>query len=249
MIGLSMPIWGVAVKLEVHNLHAAYQRDLFILKGLDLSVPKGEIVIVIGPNGSGKSTLLKSICGILKPQQGSVWLDHTEITGIDLDKVIEKGVCYVPQDRAIFPQMTVVENLELGCWVFKSDRQRVRDRIGWAFERFPVLRDRRGLLAGSLSGGLQRILDIAKSPLSNPMLLLVDESSVGLSPLIAKSIYEELLALKAEGRTILLVDQDVRSAMAVADYAYVLDLGRVKIHGKKEEFEGRLGDVARNWLL
>ena len=244
-----MPIWGAVMKLEVRNLHAAYQRDLFILKGLDLSVPKGEIVIVIGPNGSGKSTLLKSICGILKPQEGSVWLDHTEITGIELDKVIEQGICYVPQDRAVFPQMTVAENLELGCWVFKRDRQKVHDRIEWAFERFPVLRDRRRLLAGSLSGGLQRILDIAKSLLSNPTLLLVDEPSVGLSPLIAQSIYKELLALKAEGRPILLVDQDVRSAMAVADQVYVLDLGRVKIHGRKDEFEGRMGDVVRNWLL
>ncbi|RJQ57097.1 MAG: ABC transporter ATP-binding protein [Desulfobacteraceae bacterium] len=237
------------MKLEVRDLHAAYQRDLFILNGLDLSVPEGEIVIVIGPNGSGKSTLLKSICGILKPQKGGVWLDRAEITGIEVDRIIERGICYIPQDRAVFPQMTVAENLELGCWVFKRDRGRIRNRIDWAFERFPVLRERRNLLAGALSGGLQRILDIAKSLLSDPALLLVDEPSVGLSPAIAESIYQELLALKAEGRTILLVDQDVRSAMAVADRVYVLDLGRVKVHGKREEFEGQLGNVVRNWLI
>ena len=237
------------MKLEASDLHAAYQKDLFILKGLDLSVPIGKITIVIGPNGSGKSTLLKSICGILKPQKGSVWLDQTDITGIDLDEIIKKGVSYIPQERAVFPQMTVAENLDLGCWVFKKDRLKVRERIQWALERFPVLQDRRKHLAGSLSGGLQRILDIAKALLCNPTLLLVDEPSVGLSPLIAQSIYEELLALKAEGRTILLVDQDVRSAMAIADEVYVLDLGAVKTHGTKENFEGQLGDVVRNWLI
>ena len=237
------------MKLEARGLHAAYQRDLFILKGLDLSVPVGKIVIVIGPNGSGKSTLLKSICGILKPQKGSVWLDQTDVTGIELDEIIKRGVSYIPQERAVFPQMTVAENLELGCWVFKKDRLKVRERVQWAFERFPALQDRRKLLAGSLSGGLQRIRDIAKSLLCNPTLLLVDEPSVGLSPLIAQNIYQELLALKAEGRTILLVDQDVRSAMAIADEVYVLDLGTVKTHGAKEAFEGQLGDVVRNWLI
>ena len=237
------------MKLDARDLHAAYQKDLFILKGLNLSVPIGNITIVIGPNGSGKSTLLKSICGILKPQKGSVWLDQTDITGIDLDEIIKKGVSYIPQERAVFPQMTVAENLDLGCWVFKKDRLKVRERIQWALERFPVLQDRRKHLAGSLSGGLQRILDIAKALLCNPTLLLVDEPSVGLSPLIAQNIYQELLALKAEGRTILLVDQDVRSAMAIADEVYVLDLGAVKTHGTKENFEGQLGDVVRNWLI
>jgi branched-chain amino acid transport system ATP-binding protein len=237
------------MKLEARDLHAAYQKDLFILKGLDLSVPVGKITIVIGPNGSGKSTLLKSICGILKPQKGTVRLDQTDITGIDLDEIIKRGVSYIPQERAVFPQMTVAENLDLGCWVFKKDRLKVRERIQWALERFPVLQDRRKHLAGSLSGGLQRILDIAKALLCNPTLLLVDEPSVGLSPLIAQNIYEELLALKAEGRTILLVDQDVRSAMAIADEVYVLDLGAVKTHGTKENFEGQLGDVVRNWLI
>jgi branched-chain amino acid transport system ATP-binding protein len=244
-----MPIWEALVKLEAHDLHAAYQKDLFILKGLNLSVPIGKITIVIGPNGSGKSTLLKSICGILKPQKGSVWLDQTDITGIDLDEIIKRGVSYIPQERAVFPQMTVAENLDLGCWVFRKDRLKVRERIQWALERFPVLQDRRKQLAGSLSGGLQRILDIAKALLCNPTLLLVDEPSVGLSPLIAQNIYDAILALKTEGRTILLVDQDVRSAMAIADEVYVLDLGAVKTHGTKENFEGQLGDVVRNWLI
>jgi branched-chain amino acid transport system ATP-binding protein len=236
-------------KLEVKDLHAAYQRDLFILRGLDLGVQEGKITIVIGPNGSGKSTLLKSIAGILKPRKGTLTLDQQEITGIELDEIIQRGISYIPQDRAVFPQMTVTENLELGCWIFKSDRARVRERIAWALERFPALTGKRRLLAGTLSGGLQRILDIAKSLLSNPSLLLVDEPTVGLSPLVAQTIYSELQALKEEGRTILLVDQDVRSAMKIADYVYVLDLGKVQVSGSREAFEGKLGEIVRSWLI
>ena len=237
------------MKLEVQNLHTAYQRDLFVLRSLNLAVPEGKIVIVIGPNGSGKSTLLKSIVGIVKPLIGSVRLDQNEITGIAPDEIMKRGISYIPQDRAIFPQMTVSENLELGCWIFRNNRRKIRMRIERAFERFPVLMERRRLLAGSLSGGLQRILDIAKSLLSNPSLLLVDEPAVGLSPIIAQDIYSELRALKREGRSILLVDQDVRSAMEIADEIYVLELGQVKACGKRDEFEGQLGDLVRSWLI
>jgi branched-chain amino acid transport system ATP-binding protein len=236
-------------KLEVKDLHAAYQRDLLILRGLDLAVQEGKITIVIGPNGSGKSTLLKSIAGILKPRKGTVTLDQQEITGIELDEIIQRGISYIPQDRAVFPQMTVNENLELGCWIFKRDRARVRERIAWALERFPALTAKRRLLAGTLSGGLQRMLDIAKSILSDPSLLLVDEPTVGLSPLVAQTIYSELQALKEEGRTMLLVDQDVRSAMKIADYVYVLDLGKVQVNGSREAFEGKLGEIVRSWLI
>jgi len=236
-------------KLDVKDLHAAYQRDLFILRGLDLGAEEGKITIVIGPNGSGKSTLLKSIAGILKPRKGTVTLDQQEITGIELDEIIQRGISYIPQDRAVFPQMTVTENLELGCWIFKGDRARVRERVAWALERFPALTGKRRLLAGTLSGGLQRILDIAKSLLSNPSLLLVDEPTVGLSPLVAQAIYLELQTLKEEGRTILLVDQDVRSAMKIADYVYVLDLGKVQVNGSREAFEGKLGEIVRSWLI
>jgi branched-chain amino acid transport system ATP-binding protein len=237
------------VKLEVQNLHTAYQRDLFVLRSLNLAVPEGKIVIVIGPNGSGKSTLLKSIAGIVKPLVGHVWLDQNEITGIAPDEIMKRGISYIPQDRAIFPQMTVSENLELGCWIFRKDRRKIRMRIERAFERFPVLMERRRLLAGSLSGGLQRILDIAKSLLSDPSLLLVDEPAVGLSPIIAQDIYSELRVLKREGRSILLVDQDVRSAMEIADEVYVLELGQVKACGKRDEFEEQLGDLVRSWLI
>ncbi|MBW1697563.1 MAG: ABC transporter ATP-binding protein [Deltaproteobacteria bacterium] len=237
------------MKLEVRNLYVAYQRDLFILKGMDVSVPEGKVVIVIGPNGSGKSTLLKSICGILNPQKGSILLDGKDITGIELEQIVLRGISYIPQERAVFPQMSITENLEMGCWSFRKDRIRVKSRIEQIFTRFPVLAERRDQLAGSLSGGLQRILDIAKALLSEPSLLLVDEPSVGLSPVIAQGIYSELRALKKEKRTIVLVDQDVRSAMEIADEVYVLELGRVKASGAKETFEKRLHTVVQDWLI
>jgi branched-chain amino acid transport system ATP-binding protein len=237
------------MKLAVNDLHAAYQRDLFILRGVDLEVAQGNITIVIGPNGSGKSTLMKSIAGVLKPRRGRVTLNGMEITGIELDDIIKQGISYMPQDRAVFPQMTVSENLELGCWIFRKEQARVQARVKWALERFPGLKDKSRLLAGSLSGGLQRILDIAKALLTNPSVLLVDEPSVGLSPLMAQVIYTELLSLREEGRTILLVDQDVRSAMKIADYVYVLDLGKVQAHGSRDAFEGRLGEMVRGWLV
>jgi branched-chain amino acid transport system ATP-binding protein len=244
-----MPTWEVPLKLEIRDLHAGYQRDLFILRGLDLAVAEGKITIVIGPNGSGKSTLLKSIVGNLKPRRGTVALDRKDITGIEPDEILRRGISYIPQERSVFPQMTVTENLELGCWIFRDDRARVRERVAWALERFPALTEYRRLLAGTLSGGLQRMLDIAKSLLSNPSLLLVDEPTVGLSPVVAQGIYSELQALKGEGRTILLVDQNVRSAMKVADYVYILDLGKVEVHGSRDAFEGKLGEVVRRWLL
>ncbi len=237
------------MKLEVKDLHAAYQRDLFVLRGLDLVAADGKITIVIGPNGSGKSTLLKCIAGSLKPGKGRVALDGQDITGIELDAILSQGISYIPQDRAIFPQMTVIENLELGCWIFRRDRARVRQRIAWALERFPALRETRSLLAGTLSGGLQRMLDIGKALLSDPSLLLIDEPTAGLSPRAAQTIYSELQSLRREGRTILLVDQDVRSAMQIADYVYVLELGKVQAHGSREAFEGKLGDMVRGWLV
>lgn len=237
------------MQLKVENLYAAYQKDIIILEGLNLNVAEGSIVIVIGPNGSGKSTLLKSICGILRPVKGNVFFDDNEITGITPSRIMQLGISYIPQERAIFPQMKVTENLEMGCWIFRNDRARVRRRIDWALDRFPVLKEKRRTLANSLSGGQQRLLDIAKSLLSNPSLLLVDEPTVGLSPRIAQDIYAELEALKDEGISILLVDQDVRAAMEIADEAYVLELGRVQSHGTRDEFEGQLGELVKSWLI
>jgi branched-chain amino acid transport system ATP-binding protein len=237
------------MKLEMTEVHASYQRELFILRGIDFSAAQGKVTIVIGPNGSGKSTLLKSIAGVLKTKRGRIRLDGQDITGIELDEILQKGIAYIPQDRAVFPQMTVTENLELGCWIFRKDRDRVRRQINWALERFPALTAKASLPAGTLSGGLQRMLDIAKALLTDPSLILVDEPTVGLSPLVAQMIYTELSELKAEGRTIILVDQDVRSAMKIADYVYVLELGKVKAHGPRGAFEGRLGEVVRSWLI
>lgn len=250
MNGSSRPILeGETVKLEMSGVHAAYQRDLYILKGIDLIVPDGKIAIVIGANGVGKSTLLKTIAGFLKPSSGSIYLDGKDIRSLAPDQMMLYGIGYIPQERAIFPHMSVTENLEMGCWVFRRDRKRVRERINWSLNRFPVLGEKRKALAGSLSGGQQRTLDIAKTLLPNPSLLLVDEPSVGLSPALASDVYAELRALNGEGKSILLVDQDVESAMAVADEVYVVESGKVKTRGSRAEFEGQLGDLVRSWLV
>lgn len=236
------------MRLEIHDLHAAYERDLFILKGMDLIVPDGKIAIVIGANGVGKSTLLKAIIGFLRPASGHVKLGGRDITGLPPNEMIERGIGYIPQEKALFSHMSVAENLETGCWIFKRNRARVRDRIAWAYDRFPVLREKRRALAGSLSGGQQRTLDIAKTLLPDPTLLLIDEPSVGLSPVLAQDIYAELRSLNQEGKAILMVDQDVQSAMALADEVYIVESGRVKTHGSRQDFENQLGDLVRSWL-
>ncbi len=235
--------------LEVKDVRAAYQHDIFILQGVDVTVAAGRTAIVIGANGTGKSTLLKSIVGFLHPQHGRVFFKGEDITDLSPDETMLRGIGFIPQGRSVFPHMSVMENLEMGCWPFRRDKPRIRQRIEWALERFPVLRDKRRVHAGSMSGGQQRLLEFAKALLPDPELLLVDEPSVGLSPLVAQEIYGELQKFREEGRSILLVDQDVRSAMDIAEEVYIMELGRVKTHGLREEFEGDLYELVQSWLI
>ena len=237
------------MRLEVKNIHVAYQGDLFILQGMSLEAPSGMLSIVIGANGTGKSTLLKTIVGLLTPKKGSVLLEGRDITGAPTREIISLGVGFMPQAHTSFQHMTVTENLQMACWCFRKDKGRVRRRIAWAMERFPVLGEKRTFKAGDLSGGQQRTLDMAKALLPDPGLLIVDEPSVGLSPVLAQDIYRELKAVRDEGKTILLVDQEIRSAMAVADMVNVVELGRVKASGPRSEFEGQLGEMVKSWLV
>ena len=237
------------MELNISDLHAAYEKDILILQGIDLQAKEGQITIVIGPNGSGKSTILKCIVGFLHPQKGTITIDDHDITGIDPSNILKSGISYVAQGRSVFPYMSVKENLELGCWVFRKDKKRVKERINIVIERFPSLKEKFNEPAGSLSGGQQRILDIAKALLAYPSIILVYEPSVGLSTIFAQDIYDELNKLRDEGRSILLIDQDVVSAMEYADSVYVLELGRVKTQGTRKDFEGQLGDMVREWLV
>jgi branched-chain amino acid transport system ATP-binding protein len=235
--------------LEIRNLHAAYQEDIYILNGVDIEVPEQRTVVVIGANGTGKSTLLNSVFGFLAPQQGKVIFKGEDITLLDPAGTMLMGIGFIPQGRSVFPFMSVMENLEMGCWPFRKDRHRVKRRIEWAFNRFPVLKERARTMVGSMSGGQQRLLEFAKALLPDPELLLVDEPSVGLSPLVAQEIYGELDAFRKEGRSILLIDQDIRAAMEIAEDVCIMELGKVKTRGQKQDFANDLDGLVRSWLV
>ncbi len=219
-----------------------------ILRGVNLKAEPGRITVILGPNGAGKSTLLKAVSGFLPPEEGSIRLGDTEVGSLPPHRHIEHGIALLPQGRSTFPELTVVENIELGGWTMRGDRKRLRESVEAMFVRYPHLQPLRDRAAGSLSGGQQRAVEIARLLVPNPSVLLIDEPSVGLSPIVAQQVYQELLALKEEGRTILLVDQDVRAAIRVADYVYVLSSGKNDIEGDRSAFEGDLGAMVRGWL-
>ncbi len=237
-----------APKLRITDVVAGYVPGQPVLRGVNVRAEPGRITVVLGPNGAGKSTLLRVVAGFLHPAAGSVRLDETEIGALAPYRHLDRGIGLLPQGRSTFPELSVVENIELGGWCLRSDRKRLRDAVEAMFMRYPNLRELRDRAAGSLSGGQQRTVEIARLLVSNPKLLLIDEPSVGLSPLIATQVYKELAALKAEGRTIVLVDQDVRAAIKVADYIYVLNSGKNDIEGDRSAFEGDLGAMVRGWL-
>ena len=234
--------------LEGRHLTVSYYGDINILKDVSFSAEEGLITTIIGPNGAGKSTLLKTLYGLLKPKKGSVYLRDEDITGLKTHEYMKTGIAYVPQLRSIFPDLTVEENLQLGAWIFKKDKQRVRDAIGNVYERFQALAEKRNESAGLLSGGQQKILEIGRSLLTNPSICLLDEPSATLAPRIANQIYATLARLKEENITVVIVDQRVRQVFEISDYIYVLELGENKINGTKRDFEGGLKEVIKGWL-
>ncbi|HBG74831.1 MAG: ABC transporter ATP-binding protein [Chloroflexi bacterium GWB2_49_20] len=223
--------------LEIQDLHVGYYRDLNILQGVSLHARKGQITAVLGPNGVGKSTLLKTVFGFIKPQRGVISFAGQDIAGTPSHNLVQLGISYIPQRQSVFPQMTVEENLELGAWSFRSDKARIQERIEANYKRFPVLRDRRRSPAGELSGGTQRMVEIGRILMADPKLILVDEPTAGLAIRLEKEIYDLLVQLKEEGVTLLLVDQNIRQAINIADYVYVLELGRNRLDGPRNQFE------------
>jgi branched-chain amino acid transport system ATP-binding protein len=237
-----------ASRLRITDVVAGYVPGHPVLRGVTVTAEPGRITVVLGPNGAGKSTLLRVVAGFLSPEAGNVRLDDADIGSLPAHRHLDRGIGLLPQGRSTFPELTVAENIELGGWTLRSDRKRRHGAVEAMFVRYPNLRDLRDRSAGSLSGGQQRAVEIARLLVSNPSVLLIDEPSVGLSPLIATQVYNELTALKAEGRTILLVDQDVRAAIKIADYVYVLNSGKNDIEGDRSAFEGDLGAMVRGWL-
>ena len=237
-----------APTLKVADVVAGYTAGHPVLRGVNLVAQPGRITVVLGPNGAGKSTLLRAIAGFLQPSSGSIVLGDNDIASLPPHRHMEHGIALLPQGRSTFPELTVAENIELGGWTMRSDRARLRQAVEAMFARYPHLRELRDRPAGSLSGGQQRAVEIARLIICDPKVLLVDEPSVGLSPIVAAQVYRGLEALKAEGRTILLVDQDVRAAIKIADYVYVLNSGRNDVKGDRSAFEGDLGVMVRRWL-
>lgn len=234
--------------LVVENVTAGYFEDVDILQDVSLRVEGGRIVSVIGPNGAGKSTLLRTICGFLPPRRGRVCYRDRPLTGLPPHRMVELGISYLPQERTVFPHLTVEQNIRLGGWSFRRDRRRLQRAVERVFQQFPMLAERRASRAGGLSGGMQKILEVARSLVAESQLLVVDEPSAGLAPLVAKEVYATLGRLREQRLTILLVDQNVREAVALADHIYVLELGRNRLSGSREEFQTDMHAMIREWL-
>ncbi|MCY4105962.1 MAG: ABC transporter ATP-binding protein [Chloroflexi bacterium] len=223
--------------IEVKDLYVGYYPDLHILQGLNIAAADGKITTVLGANGVGKSTLLKALYGFLRPHSGEIIYDGRDIIGTPTHRLIDLGISYIPQQPGIFPYMSVEENLMMGAWTFRKDEERILRKIEENYERFPVLRDKRNDPAGSLSGGQQRMVEIGRTLMTGPRVILVDEPTAGLAKLLSEEVYRMLVDLRdQDGLTIILVDQEIRQALKIADYVYVLELGRNKFEGPTSEF-------------
>ncbi len=228
---------GAPTLLEVRDLYVGYFKDLDILQGVNLVARRARITAVLGANGVGKSTLLKAIYGFLTPASGEVALEGHSLIGVPTYQRIRMGLSYITQQPSIFAWMTVKENLELGAWTFRDDKVRLQRKLEENYERFPVLKDRRNSKAGALSGGQQRMVELGRTLMIEPKVILVDEPTAGLAKLLTAEVYRMLAELRDnEGITIVLVDQEIRQALKIADYVYVLELGRNKFEGPVAEF-------------
>jgi branched-chain amino acid transport system ATP-binding protein len=216
--------------LEIKSLSVHYG-GIHALQGIDLSVPEGKIVTLIGANGAGKSTTLRSIVGLVKPTSGKVLLRDTVISGKATQEIVQMGLVLVPEGRRIFSNLTVEENLLLGAYA-RSDREGVLKDLDHVYDLFPRLKERRTQKGGTLSGGEQQMLSVGRGLMSRPKLLMMDEPSLGLAPLIVKMIFEIIKQINTEGTTVLLVEQNAKAALEVADYGYVLETGRITLQGK-----------------
>lgn len=236
--------------LKVRDLVVAYG-GIEALKGISIDVPEGQIVTLIGANGAGKSTLLRTIMGLEKPRSGSVEYNEENLKGLNSQHIVTRGITLVPEGRRVFPNLTVLENLRIGAYLRKDEDGILKD-IQRIYELFPRLEERNWQMAGTLSGGEQQMLAVGRAMMARPKLLMMDEPSLGLAPLVVRDIFAIIRELKAEGITILLIEQNANAALRCADQAYVLETGRITMQGTGEELladqrvrDAYLGSTAR----
>ncbi len=214
--------------LEVEDVYAGYVKDLDILQGVNFKIYPGELVAAIGPNGAGKSTLAKTIFGLLTPHRGKITFKGENIAGLKSDRIVQRGMCYVPQIANVFPSLSVEENLDMGAFIRNISLQPLKDKI---FASFPVLAKRRHQRAGTLSGGERQMLAMGKALMLEPSLLLLDEPSAALSPILVNNVFEQIKQINQTGTAIVLVEQNARKALEMSDRGYVLEAGRDRFSG------------------
>ena len=219
--------------LKVKDLHVAYG-GIEALKGISLDVPEGKIVTLIGANGAGKSTLLRSIMGLEKPAAGNITYDGNDIIGLNSQKIVKTGITLVPEGRRVFPNLTVLENLKIGAYL-RNDADEIEKDIKWIYDMFPRLEERSWQMAGTLSGGEQQMLALGRALMCRPRLIMMDEPSLGLAPLVIKDIFRIIQEINRQGVTILLIEQNANMALKVADLAYVLETGKITMTGTGAE--------------
>lgn len=218
--------------LEVKDLHVSYG-EIKAIRGINFNINQGEIVTIIGSNGAGKSTTLNSLAGLIKPASGTVLFNGEDVTKLESYELVKKGISLSPEGRQIFPRMSVIENLELGGYFrTKTELEKGKNNV---FELFPILKERSWQAGGTLSGGEQQMLAIGRALIASPKILILDEPSLGLAPIIVKEIFKMIRMIRDEGITVLLVEQNAKMALSISDRGYVLETGKIRLEGKSEE--------------
>ena len=219
--------------LEIRDLQVHYG-GIEAVRGISLDVPEGEIVTLIGANGAGKSSTLRAIAGLVKPSAGKISFLDEDITGMDSSLIVSKGITLVPEGRRIFPDMTVLENLKIGAYL-RKDKDGIAEDLNWVFDLFPRLKERSWQAGGTLSGGEQQMLAVGRALMSRPKVIMMDEPSLGLAPIIVKGIFEIIKEINKQGVTVLLIEQNANMALKTANLGYVMETGRITLHGSGEE--------------
>lgn len=223
----------MAPLLKVDNIEVYYGM-IKALKGVSFEVNKGEIVALIGANGAGKTTILHTVSGLLKPKTGTIIYNDNDITKTPAHKIVTMGMAHVPEGRRIFQQLTVIDNIKLGAFT-RKDKNEIEETLKYVYERFPRLKERKNQIAGTLSGGEQQMLAMGRALMSKPDFILMDEPSMGLSPLLVSEIFEIIKAINENGTTVLLVEQNAKKALSIADRAYVLETGSIVLSGDAKD--------------